>query len=661
MLKRMMRSGWGGDNAQNADDEEDDEEQEIGREGGQCVTDSGNGGDNHIDSDSDSDFICGGLRDSSSSDGDDIEYVHNEGVDGDEGGCLPVRNFQEALGQGVVITEVKESDNSDENVSVGLTESMDLLFPGVEHRYCMRHKYSNFQKVHKGKELKDLMWEAASAYTLHEFRAKMMEVRAVDVKAHEWLLKEPPKYWARCFYSPRAKTNRMVNNLSESFNNSIKKVRDQPILTMMEGLKRYVMQRYVERTKFCNSFKTNICLSISKKLEIEKANAKGYSVMYCSTMKFEIRSPYKSWIVDIGLCTCTCKKWDESGVPCRHACAAMIKDRRKPEDFISPYYLTETFRNSYAYLINPIPDKSMWVHTEYDDIMPPPYKRKSSRYKKVRRKGADEESLSVQINKGNVSKCRKCNQPGHNSRTCKFMVGQSSTSPQLETRETSPCPLIPTGETMQRGRGVPKRRGVQRSFGRGLETAQSGVGRGATSAAATQRIVTRGLTNAQRGVGRGVARGIPNTAATTERIVIRGFANAQRGVARGVASTIGALRTVGTGVTRRKGVVRGLAVTATIGGESVVGTGGARTTRSTTFGDVRAVQIGGARSDRDGATRTGGTTDGAKTVEAGTMLRQGKKIYLKSQQTQQAWKIARIGDGVFSSKATKGWTKGSTQ
>ncbi|KAI8558838.1 hypothetical protein RHMOL_Rhmol04G0127500 [Rhododendron molle] len=607
--------GWEGEelgledlgNAQNADDEEEEDEQEQEQEigkGGQCVTDSGNGGDNQTDSDSDSDsdFICSGLRDSSSFDGDDIEYEQNKGVDGDEGGCLPVRNHHEDLGQGVVITEVEESDNSDEN---GLTESMDLLFLGVEHRYCMRHMYSNFQKVHEGKELKELMWGAASAYTIPEFRQKMMEVTAVDVKAHEWLLKEPPKYWARCFYSPRAKTNRMVNNLSESFNNSIKKVRDQPILTMMEGLRRSVMQRYVERTKFCNSFKTNICPNISKKLEIEKAHAMGYSVMYCSTMKFEISSPYKSWTVDI--------------------------------------------------------DKSMWVHTEYDDIMPPPYRRKSGRPKKARRKGAEEVSLAIQINKGNVSKCRKCNQPGHNSRTCKFKVGQSSTSPQLETRETSPCPLIPTAETMPRGRGrgVPKRRGVQTSIGRG-------VGRGATSAAATQRIGTRGLTNVQMGVGRGVARGIPNTAATTERVVTRGFANAKRGVARGVASGRGQIgtigkRSVGTGVTSRKGVARGLAVTATIGGQSVVGTGGARTTRSTTFDGVRAVQSGGARSDKDGGTRRGGTSDAAKTVEAGTMLRQGKKIYLKSQQSQQAWKIATIGDGVFSSKATKGWTKGSTQ
>ncbi|KAF7112628.1 hypothetical protein RHSIM_RhsimUnG0210200 [Rhododendron simsii] len=191
---------------------------------------------------------------------------------------------------------------------------------------------------------------------------------------------------------------------------------------------------------------------------------------------------------------------------------------------------------------------------------------------------------------------------------------------------------------MPRGRGVPKRRGLQRSIARELKTAQRGVVRGATSAGNTETVVTRGLADAQKGVARGVARGIPTS-----------------------ASTIGAPKTVGTSISRGKGVARGLAVSAIIGGASVVGTGGTRTTRSTTFGGVRSVQAGGARSDRDGATRIGGTSGGAKTIEAGTMIRHGKKVYLKSHQSQLGWKIVRIGDGVFSSQTTKGSTKGSTQ
>lgn len=248
------------------------------------------------------------------------------------------------------------------------------------------------------------------------------------MKAHEWLLKVPPKYWARCFYGPRAKTNRMVNNLSESFKNAIKQVRDKPILSMMEGLRMYIIQRYVERAKFVTTFKSKICPSICKKLDIEKDNAMEYAVIYCATQKFEISSPLKSWIVDIGLRTCSCRKWDVTGIPCKHACAAIRKDRSHPEDFISQYFLTETFRQSYAYLINPIPDKSMWIQTEYDDIMPPPYRRRNGKPKKSRRKGDDELTATIGRIRVNVAKCRKCNQARHNARTCNAEVSQSSTT-----------------------------------------------------------------------------------------------------------------------------------------------------------------------------------------------------------------------------------------
>ncbi|KAI8536046.1 hypothetical protein RHMOL_Rhmol10G0225400 [Rhododendron molle] len=148
----------------------------------------------------DSDGACNGLRDSSSSDGDDIEDVVNQGHEGP----LTVKKAVDGLEKCVMIFEHdEESDCSDDNCSVvsssdeeeGLTEFMDLLFPGVEYRCCMRHYYSNFQKVHKGKELNDLMWGAASAYTLLEDQAKMRELRAVSMEAHNWLIHEPPKNW----------------------------------------------------------------------------------------------------------------------------------------------------------------------------------------------------------------------------------------------------------------------------------------------------------------------------------------------------------------------------------------------------------------------------------------------------------------------------------
>ncbi|XP_058202890.1 uncharacterized protein LOC131317348 [Rhododendron vialii] len=75
----------------------------------------------------------------------------------------------------------------------GLIEAFKRLMPNVEHRFCLRHMYANFNKTYKGKEYKDLFWGAAFAYTVLEFNDKMAEIKSVDKKAHEWLLQEEKK------------------------------------------------------------------------------------------------------------------------------------------------------------------------------------------------------------------------------------------------------------------------------------------------------------------------------------------------------------------------------------------------------------------------------------------------------------------------------------
>lgn len=79
----------------------------------------------------------------------------------------------------------------------GLVEAFKKVLPGVEHRYCMRHMYANFQKLFKGKEYKDLMWGAASAYTKPGFYEKMEELKKLNKETYDWLIKESPEYWAR--------------------------------------------------------------------------------------------------------------------------------------------------------------------------------------------------------------------------------------------------------------------------------------------------------------------------------------------------------------------------------------------------------------------------------------------------------------------------------
>ena len=45
--------------------------------------------------------------------------------------------------------------------------------------------------------------------------------------------------------------------------------------------------------------------------------------------------------------SCTCRKWDLSGIPCRHAVSVIRENSLEVDDFISDYYLTSKWRGLY--------------------------------------------------------------------------------------------------------------------------------------------------------------------------------------------------------------------------------------------------------------------------------------------------------------------------
>ncbi|XP_058223177.1 uncharacterized protein LOC131332884 [Rhododendron vialii] len=274
----------------------------------------------------------------------------------------------------------------------GLTQTFAAKYPTIEHRYCIRHMYANFNKLYKGKEWKDLMWQAASVYTIQEFEEKMKEIKELDETAYEWLMREEPRTWARCMYSGRAKCNRMDNNTSEAFNRAIKDARDQPILTMAESIKRYLMTRLQHRRDLCKGWNGKLCPRIAKKVKKTCDNMGDCEVIYSGGTTFEILNVLRGFVVDIGERTCTCGKWDVCGIPCSHGMAAIITDKSNPQDFVLECFHVATFAKTYEHMIKPIPDASMWVRTDLDPLIPPPLRATSGRPRKERRRGHDEES-----------------------------------------------------------------------------------------------------------------------------------------------------------------------------------------------------------------------------------------------------------------------------
>ncbi|RYQ98952.1 hypothetical protein Ahy_B07g086791 [Arachis hypogaea] len=77
-------------------------------------------------------------------------------------------------------------------------------------------------------------------------------------------------------------------------------------------------------------------------------------------------------------------------IPCVHACAALARVNKRPEDFCHPLVTMDSYRKTYEHYINPLPGQSMWEKSAYSKPQAPNIKRKPGKLTTKRRKDADE-------------------------------------------------------------------------------------------------------------------------------------------------------------------------------------------------------------------------------------------------------------------------------
>ena len=108
------------------------------------------------------------------------------------------------------------------------------------------------------------------------------------------------------------------------------------------------------------------------------------------------------------------------GIPCRHAVAAINYKVETPEDYVHAYYNRDAYQASYGPQITPINGQQLWPKTNQPELLPPIYKTPPGRPKKLRRREADEHVNHSKLSKKNtIIKCSKCNQLGHNTKSCR--------------------------------------------------------------------------------------------------------------------------------------------------------------------------------------------------------------------------------------------------
>ncbi|KAI3509487.1 hypothetical protein L1887_24793 [Cichorium endivia] len=324
----------------------------------------------------------------------------------------------------------------------GLLEAVKDILPHVEHRQCARHIYANFRKTYTGLEFKRLFWAAAMSCVEGDFNRHMNEIKKISPTAFEYLKSKEPKTWCRAYFRTGFSCEAVENGISECFNAIILDARKKPLITMLEEIRIYIMDRIAHMSENCSKWNSNVCPAALKKMNLFGKYMRFWLIVHSQGSVFEARRSSESYMVDLERMSCTCRLWDLSGIPCVHATAAINYIHETPYGYISDYFSKEKFVACYESNISPVNGSNLWVETPYLKPLPPVGRRMPGRPATKRRRHPSEKDTKFSTSKVQVSrtvKCGNCLEYGHNKKSC-------------------------TNETRQRFGTAPKKMGRPRKF-----------------------------------------------------------------------------------------------------------------------------------------------------------------------------------------------------
>ncbi|RYR52701.1 hypothetical protein Ahy_A06g027593 [Arachis hypogaea] len=102
------------------------------------------------------------------------------------------------------------------------------------------------------------------------------------------------------------------------------------------------------------------------------------------------------FVLDLAAVECSCRKWQMSGIPCSHAINCISFKGLDLESYVNDFYKKDAYLKCYHEMIHPLNGSDLSERTQYNDVMPPPYRRSSHRPVKKRKRGLGNEENKSQ-------------------------------------------------------------------------------------------------------------------------------------------------------------------------------------------------------------------------------------------------------------------------
>ncbi|XP_074292112.1 uncharacterized protein LOC141618962 [Silene latifolia] len=178
--------------------------------------------------------------------------------------------------------------------------------------------------------------------------------------------------------------------MGETFNAFTINARSKHLLYMLEDIRTMLMQRWVKKRMEMEASTTIVCPNIQARLEKEKEKAAYCTPLLSNVNQYQVKDGLDKVKVDLAKRTCTCRKWDATGIPCYHVVAAIFDIHALVEDYVHPMYKREAYLRSYNYSIAPRPRERHWPKVE-QPMIPPPIKIGPGRPRRKRRRDPHED------------------------------------------------------------------------------------------------------------------------------------------------------------------------------------------------------------------------------------------------------------------------------
>eukprot|EP00267_Zea_mays_P051604 XP_020404572.1 uncharacterized protein LOC109944281 [Zea mays] len=251
----------------------------------------------------------------------------------------------------------------------GLETVVEEVFPGVEHRECMRHLAANFGKIFKGKVYDDNLWPASLTYSLKKHNYHLSQLHAANPKVKDWFKKSHSKLWMRSKFNEVCKVEYVNNNLAESFNAKVRKIKGLHLVEMLDKIRQMLMEKFelrqrISAAKFVGH---KIIPSVMKKLLTKTRGLK---------MKMIKRTPFEAEVttydrekrewrypVNLEKRTCSCRQWEITGLPCIHALFFITSLRgpaAKIDQYVDDYFSVTKFNATYVDNVPCIESQHQW-------------------------------------------------------------------------------------------------------------------------------------------------------------------------------------------------------------------------------------------------------------------------------------------------------------